>query len=163
MKTLINVVLFIAVSLSHESVFSQSLGLSDLLKLNSLNEDDFDTFITLKGFKYDGFEEKDEAKLKSYVFYVNGIKTSYITKITYTSRPQEMISFQTPNSTTYLNIKGDIKKLGFIYVKTETYEQTTFMYYKKNNNELSHASSTDESRPIGTTRTFYEISITNSN
>jgi len=60
-----------------------------------------------------------------------------------------MVSLQTPNSSIYLNIKGDLKKFGFTYTRTATNDHATLMYYTKNNLELALASSTDESRPTG--------------
>ena len=144
--------------LSFSNGYSQSLTLADLIKLNNLTEDNFDTFITSKGFKYNDFENLENANQKSYVFYIKGIKNSYVSKFTYTSKNKEMVSFQTPNSSIYLNFKKELLRFGFSYKKTETYKNTTFMYYGKGNLELTLTSSIDQSRISGE-KTFYEISI----
>jgi hypothetical protein len=156
MKVLFNIAFILIVSFNG---YSQSISLTELINLNNANEDDFDTFIIRKAFKYDSFEKLSIANRKSYVYYLEGVKNSYVTKFIFTNSSNEMVSFQTPSSSIYLNFKMDLKKLGFIFKKTETYENTTFMYYTKGNLELSLTSSTDESRTSGV-KTFYEISIT---
>jgi len=151
----------IIILLTFGSAHSQSLTLTDLIKLNVLNEDEFDTFITTKGFTYDGLENREHANIKSYAYYVNSVKTSYLSKVTYKTVKSQMVSFQTPSTSIYLNIKTELKKIGFIYARKETNDQATFLYYTKDNMELTLVSSTDESRPNGAVKTFYEISISN--
>ena len=155
MKNFIFTIIFYLIS---TTIFGQNFTLSELIKINNYQLDDFDTYVTKKGYQYFENDNTDFADVTSYVFYVNGVKKSYISKFHYKTRTKEMVSFQTGNNTTYLKIKSDLKILGFKFIITETNNGTTFFNYKKGNIEISLASSVQESS-YGNKLTNYEISV----
>jgi hypothetical protein len=155
MKKFIFTIIFYFIS---TTIFGQNFTLSEMIKINNYQLDDFDTYVTQKGYQYFETENTDYANATSYVFYVNGVKKSYISKFYYKTKPKEMVSFQTGNTATYLKIKSDLKILGFKFINTETNDGTTFFNYEKGNIEISLASSVQENS-YGNKLTNYEISI----
>jgi hypothetical protein len=160
MKLLLKTMILIVFVLSFQNLFSQTISLGELIRLNNINEDDFDTFVIAKGFKYDGYENGKDYTAKRYTFYENGYKSSFITKYKYNYDNKEMVSFQTPHSETYMNIKTSAKNQGFKYVNSTTIEKdnVTLMNYYKGRLNLTLASGKDESN-YGGQKTLYEISI----
>ncbi len=145
--------LFFLLLTSH--FFGQNINLQELIKLNNYSFDNFDTYVTQKGFRYYQNEDTDYANNTSYSYSSNGIIISYISKISYKMQQKEMISFQTPSSAIYISIKNDLKKLGFKYVGIDTFEGSTFINYKKGNVEISLNSDVNK----GSNTTAYEVSV----
>ena len=141
------------------SIFGQNYTLSELIKINNYTLDDFDTFVTQKGYKYYESKSIDYSDCTSYVYTVNGIRKSYISKFYRKLVDNEMVSFQTPNNTIYLKIKSELKTLGFKLIKTGTFEGDTCFDYKKGKIEVSLFLCTQEGLN-GDKLTFYEISVT---
>lgn len=140
-------------------IFSQDFTLAELIKINNYKIDDFDTYVTQKGYEYYENKNTNFSDVTSYVHYVNGVKKSYISKFYYKTQTKEMVSFQTGKNTTYLKIKAELKLLGFKFIDTETYEGTTFFNYKKGNIEIALASFVQENT-YRDKLTTYEISVT---
>jgi hypothetical protein len=109
-------ILILAFFIPAISVLSQDFSLSELLKINNYSIDDFDTYVTQKGYKYFENNDEDFGNSTSYTFYVDNIKTAYISKFHYKKTSKEMVSFQTGNSSTYISIKTDLKNLGFRFI-----------------------------------------------
>ena len=70
-------------------IFGQNFTLSELIKINNYQLDDFDTYVTQKGYKYFETDNTDISDETTYVFYVNGVKKSYITKFYYKTQTKE--------------------------------------------------------------------------
>ncbi len=138
--------------------FGQSFTISELININNYQLDDFDTYITQKGYQYYKNNNTDFAESTSYVYYINGKKKAYITKYKYKQYNKKMVSFQTDNNSTYLKIKSELKTIGFKFINSESYKGTTFFNYKKGNIEVSLASSVQVSN-YGRNLNNYEISI----
>ena len=155
MKTItFNIIFFLYTTIS----IAQNYTLSELIKINNYNLDDFDTYVTQRGYKYYKSKSSDFSDGTSYVYTVNGIRKSYITKYYRKLVNTEMISFQTSNNTIYLKIKAELKTLGFKFIKTETFEGDTFFDYKKGKMEVSLSSGTQDGLN-GEKLTYYEISV----
>jgi hypothetical protein len=140
------------------AIFGQDFTLSELINLNNYQLDNFDTYVTQKGYKYYSNENDDFCDAISYAFYVNGVEKAYISKFYYKTKKKEMISFQTTNNATYLKIKTDLKTLGFKFIETETFNETIFFTYKKGDITVSLAS-TVQKKLYGENVTIYEISV----
>lgn len=138
--------------------FAQDFTLAELIKINNYKIDNFDTYVTQKGYQYYDNKNTDFKDQTSYVHYINGVKKSYISKFYYKTQNKEMVSFQTGKNTTYLKIKAELKSLGFKFINTESNDGTTFFDYKKGNIEISLNSSVQENR-YGDKLTTYEISV----
>jgi hypothetical protein len=156
MKTItINIIFFLFTSIS----IAQNFTLSELIKINNYNLNDFDTYVTQRGYKYYEIKSSDFSDGTSYAFNVNGFNKAYITKFYQKLTDKEMVSFQTLNNTIYLKIKAELKTLGFKFIKTVTMEGDTFFDYKKGKIEVSLSSGTQEGLN-GNKLTSYEISVT---
>jgi hypothetical protein len=154
-KAILAVVLILITTITSGQEFS----LAELIKINNYKMDDFDTYVTQKGYRYYENKNKEFSSATSYVYSINGVKKSYITKFFRKTQPTEMISFQTGESTTYLKIKAELKSLGFKLINTGTYEGDTYFDYKKENIEISLTSSVQKNS-YGVELTTYEISVT---
>lgn len=159
MKKILFSIIFYFIS---TAIFGQNFTLSELIKINNYHLDDFDTYVTQKGYQYYENDNTDFADATSYVFYVNGVRKSYISKFYYKTQTKEMVSFQTGNNATYLKIKSELKTLGFKFINTETNKGTTFFNYKKGEIEVALASSVQENS-YGDKLTIYEISVSKFN
>lgn len=159
MKKFIFSIIFYFIS---TAIFGQNFTLSELIKINNYQLDDFDTYVTQKGYQYYENDNTDFADATSYVFYINGVRKSYISKFYFKTQTKEMVSFQTGNNATYLKIKSDLKTLGFKFINTETNKGTTFFNYKKGEIEVALASSVQENS-YGDKLTNYEISVSKFN
>jgi hypothetical protein len=140
-------------------IFGQDFSLAELIKINNYKLDDFDTYVTQKGYRYYENKNTDFSDATSYVYSINGVKKSYITKFFRKTQPKEMVSFQTGKNTIYLKIKAELKSLGFKFINTGTYEGDTYFEYKKENIEISLTSSVQKNN-YGVELTTYEISVT---
>ncbi len=138
---------------------AQNYTLSELIKINNYNLDDFDTYVTQRGYKYYESKSSDFSDGTSYAYSVNGIRKSYITKFYQKLTDKEMVSFQTSNNTTYLKIKAELKTLGFKLIKTDIYNGDTYFDYKKGKIEVTLALGTQEEDLNGNKLTSYEISV----
>jgi hypothetical protein len=144
---------------SFNNLIAQSFSLNELIKINNINLDDFDTYVTKKGYSFYENNSSSLAEETSYFFKVNGIKTYYISKYQYKDKKREMVSFQTPKNTHYLNIKTELKQLGFKFVETRNFNESTFFVYEKGRTELSLISTTQQGQFGGPKQTVYEISV----
>lgn len=154
-KIIISIILFSIASLT----FGQNFTLSELIKINNYKLDDFDTYVTQKGYKFDKSENIDFYENTSYAFYTKGVKDCFITKFYYKTSNVEMVSFQTKNTTTYLKIKSDLKILGFKIISTESIDGDTLMFiYEKGKIEVSLIPGI-ATNSYGFKYTYYEISV----
>lgn len=156
MKTItFNIIFFLFTTIS----IAQNFTLSELIKINNYNLNDFDTYVTQRGYKYYENESTEFSDRTTYAYSVNGINKLYISKYFRKLVKNEMVSFQTSNNATYLKIKLELKKLGFKLVKTGTFENTTYFDYSKGKTEVSLTLSTQEGMN-GHRLSSYEISVT---
>jgi hypothetical protein len=150
MKQLIITIIFI---FAYSLIFSQSFKISELVKIIDYPQDELDTYLNQKGFKYyetinDGYSEGIV-----YVFYSNGGRYAYLTKQHLKFIDKILISFQTPSNSEYLKIKSELKTLGYKYVNSTNSETSICLKYVKGNIELSLHSIPEDNQ------TIYEISV----
>ena len=144
--------------------FAQKLTLGELIKLNNYDIDQFDSYVTQKGFSY---FKRDKTKLSTYISYAfeqngNDQKSfAFITKFSYDPNPlnKKMISYQLSNSKIYYSIKRELAELGFKFIKIIPNEKGTFFEYKRGGLELSLLSY-QGINSTGELGTLYEISLT---
>jgi len=139
-------------------VNAQTLGLIDMVKMNKMNNDDFDTYVTQKGFKYYEFENDEFKKSTS---YIRGSKDNveYITRFDYPIERKHitMVSYQTTNSKIYLKFKNELKQFGYVFQEKGSDDNGTFINYKKGKIECSLNSDTQQ---LSFSRvSTYEISL----
>ena len=103
------------VSLFAITSFGQKFSLEELISLEKNSIDEFDTYVTAKGYIYlrRGMEAGADVITYSYR-QSDSTARKFIQKFT---TPKEnsnrMITFKTNNTEDYLSIKADLKKLGF--------------------------------------------------
>jgi hypothetical protein len=144
-------------------VSAQTFSLTELVNLTAMDVDQFDTFVTNKGFKYLESEDKDQIKSIEYCYNQSEnskwaekyISHNYI----FFTTTDIIITYQTSKSIDYLKIKSQVKQYGFKFVKTVNENGATFLEYKRNKLKLSLISYQNETLS-GKVATNYEISIT---
>lgn len=143
------------------AAFGQRFSLTDLIRLNNQDWDDFDTYVTSKNYQYQAIDDNDFIEAKSYSFDTNnstGKAPYFITKTFYKIENQKAVAFQTLKKEEYLAFKTQLKTLGFKYVGAQTTAGSTFLDYRKGNIEVSLASFKTPNAS-GEMLTGYEISV----
>jgi len=95
--------------------FGQSFSLPELIKMSKMSVDDFDTYVTSKGFVFEGVEKDDHLEGVSYALNPTSDSRSskFITLYQRFYDYRYKISLQTIDKKEYINIKNQIKTLGF--------------------------------------------------
>lgn len=151
MKVLIIIALHLLTAIS----FGQSFTIVELIKINDYQFDEFDTYVTTKGYKYYQNDDNNIANVISYAFNTNKQPTSYISTFQFKNEAKRMVSYQTMSADIYLKIKNELKTLGFKFIETKTHNGSTFLEYKKENISVSLASKINSGNDL----TSYEISV----
>lgn len=107
----------------------QNFTLSNLIEMNNLSFDDFDTYVTKKGYTYNSSKKDDEISNVCYISKTRGLDTAYITLEK--SKTKNTVTFQINKEQVYLNIKDELKKLGFTYIDRLTLNDVSYLVYKK--------------------------------
>ncbi len=142
---------------------SQSFSLTELINLTKMNIDNFDTYVSNKGYKFLEIKETEHQKGSTYAFN----QSSYSKKADkfislyyeYFGETNKNVTFQTAKTAEYLKIKNQIKPLGFKFKETKTFEGSTFLVYTKGKYKVSLISFQSETES-GATSAAYEISVT---
>jgi uncharacterized membrane protein len=113
--------------------------MSELIKMSKMNVDDFDTYVTSKGFSF--YKQTDETNIQS-VEYALNLESStlraekFITLFQRYFESRFNLNYQTLDKKEYLNIKNQLKALGFIFKdqfvfkKVDGSEKNVFEYRK---------------------------------
>jgi hypothetical protein len=120
---------------------AQALKLVDMEKLFKQTIDNMDTYLSAKGFEYQGLE--DQGDYDAYK-YKRGelVKSEYIIKYQY-DNGTVIFSYSFFNTKTYTAIKKSIASSGFKYVKQETFDDALVLKYKKGKSDLTIFSGTN--------------------
>lgn len=137
--------------------YGQSFLLSELINLNKLDFNSFDTTVQKKGYIFYENVVDDFSDSNSYTFLSNGVRISFISKITYNNK--NMISYQTKDNETYIKIKEDLVELEFNFINKKVVDNSTILTYTKKNIELTLISGIN-TNSNGYKNPNYEISIT---
>lgn len=151
-------VLLISFFIISTLVNAQILGLNDMVKMNKMTNDDFDTYVTQMGFKYYEFENDELKKSTSYIRELKN-NVEYIAKFDYPSerKYRTMVSYQTTNSKIYLKFKNELKQFGYVFQEKGADDYGSYINYKKGKVECSLNSDTQQ---LGFSRvSSYEISF----
>lgn len=141
--------------------FSQTFSLTDLVNIVKMDIDNFDTYATSKGYKYLNATDKEDSKGITYAYNQNQYSKNAEKFITlkYVYYGGKNVTYQTIKTSDYLNIKTQIKPLGFVFNKSEKFEEANFLYYKKGKLELTLVSFQTPNES-GDLSTGYEIGLT---
>jgi hypothetical protein len=113
--------------------YGQIFSLNELISLNSKNIDQFDTYVTKKGYEFAKTETKDSMKNWIYNFNRNYDKgAQYWIELTEFLMPQSihsyMISWYTLEKKDYISIKEQIISAGFKLLSSETLDSGVISY-----------------------------------
>ena len=120
MKKIISIIFILFAN----SIYSQSINLTDLVALSKSNIDEFDDLVSSKGYKFYKSENSDYTKSISYAYDLKSNNTAehYITRNTTIESKKTSIAFQTTKIEYYIIIKQELKKMGFKFIGDETDE-----------------------------------------
>ena len=139
--------------------FGQKFTLRELIILNNMDWNEFDSYVVNKGYDYNRTENLEYVDSKSYGYRQKGEESSYfVSKTVAKNKEIRLVAFQTTNKQDYLSIKYQLKNGGFSFIKTEAKQQTMLLVYKKGSMIATLAISKAE-RNINETFNVYEISI----
>ena len=146
--------------------YCQSFTLGELTNMIKMDVDNFDTYVSNKGFKFLENKDSEIQKGNSYAFNQNSNSRKAEKFITfyyeYYGKTKRNVTYQTPKTEEYLKIKNQIKSLGFKFKETSNFEGATFLIYFSGKYKLSLISFQSENVG-GKTSAVYEISITSLN
>ena len=133
-----NVIIIVALILVSINSFAQKFTINELVKMLKFNDDQFDTYITKKGFQYwktETFSPSGELPYTATLYAHN--KNGHSDKSGYfiskcISAGVVFINLQTSQKTDYLSFKSDISASGFKYDGTKDNENgAKYLYYSK--------------------------------
>ena len=114
------------------------MTVSDLIKIHSMNVDQFETYAIKKGFSFESIKINNEYKHESYVYLKGkGVNTRYLVLYTKYFDAGKNVLYQTSNSSEFLNIKKEIKKKEFTLINEEVNEGNLFRKYRNNKYEIT--------------------------
>lgn len=142
-------------------VSAQAFTIAELIKINKYDIDQFDTYVTQKGFKFKSTKVYDNYQLHNYApdsIKMNG--SISIDKYIFNIQKKYATNFATYSSSVYLSLKSELKKLGFIFTKKEDNTDLggSYLLYKKGRIEITLSSSQIYDSNYDK-RTAYEIGI----
>src|SRR5438093_8830889 len=106
-----NIFLTILLLTITNNLLSQKFSLNELIKLNNANWDDFDTYVTSKGYEYYTTEDKYYSETRAYAYKQSASSKAgyFIAKSIFKQYTKKMTSFQTTKKDEYLAIKNQLK------------------------------------------------------
>lgn len=142
-------------------VNAQSFTITELIRINKYNIDQFDTYVTQKGFKFKSSKVYDN--YQSHTYAPDTVKPNGslgIDKYIFDIQKKYAINFATYSSSVYLSLKSELKKLGFVFIKKEdnTALNGSYLLYRKGQIEITLSSSQIYDSNYEK-RTAYEIGI----
>ncbi len=153
-------VIFLTALLFSITGFSQSFSLNELIKISKYNEDNFDTYVTNKGYVFDEISDEEFTSSNDYTFLVNGYKKYFISQVVdKTMTFKNWITFQTPNIKNYLSIKNELKTLGYEVVGSNSFKGNYYLEYKKASKIVKLWSTSKTNQYTDKTTVTYEINF----
>ena len=130
------------------------MTVSDMVKINNMNLDEFETYALERGYTFKEIKDKKERAYGHTYMQGRGITTKYLTLYTKYIGGFNLVTYQTSSSSEFLNIKNQLKTLGFVLRTEEHYDGTPYKEYRNNKYEMSIYTGAGED---GTN--FFEISL----
>jgi hypothetical protein len=127
---------------------------SEMIKIYSMNLDEFETYALERGYTFKEIKDNEEKVYGHTYIQGRGITTKYLTLYTKYIGGIKMVTYQTSISSEFLNIKNQMKTLGFILHTENDYNGTPHKEYRNNKYEMSVYTGAGED---GTN--FFEISL----
>jgi len=140
--------------------FAQKFQLAELIKLIPMSSDDFDTYVTRKGYHFKENHKEDLSNGITYSFDGKICMEQYIlTKYNFLNG-EVSITYHTIDKEDYLTIKKQLKSLGFQLKEEKNEDDSVWFIYKNKSMTLALISSeayTTTAQSLS--RGSYEISL----
>jgi hypothetical protein len=135
---------------------AQVLSISDITPMLFYNNDQIDTYLSNKGFEFEGLNNLDDCDKLNYYFKLSEWQREFITKYNY-KNGRLMLTYSIFDVKAYSKLKQEIKLNGFEFISQESYEGKLILHYKKGKIYLSIWSGKAE----GESYTAYEFNLSN--
>jgi hypothetical protein len=112
------------------------MTVSEMTKVYNMDLDQFETYALGKGYTFS--EIKNEDNIYGHI-YSKGIgnNTKFLSLYTEWFEKGKNVNFQTWNSSEFLNIKNQLKNLGFVLQLEEDYKGVPYKRYRNSKYELN--------------------------
>jgi tRNA G10 N-methylase Trm11 len=126
--------------------FCQSFSLPELMKMSKMNLDDFDTYVSSKGFVFFEGQEDEDVKGVTYAYDLSKIDNTKASKWINLFQKyyhyRYSIDYRTTSKSEYIKIKDQIKQLGFKLTVSEVYKDkdgksSNHFEYRKGKSKVS--------------------------
>ena len=136
---------------------AQKFTVPQLISMSKMNFDDFDTYITQRGYSYYDGESDENMQSKSYKNNAVNSKTftRMIVVTMYTDKSGYMF-YQTPDKVEYLGFKQQVKALGYDFDKSiDDGNKATSLEYKKDGIPIQLSTAISELKNVYYTATIF--------
>jgi hypothetical protein len=131
--------------------FGQSFSMSELIRMSTMDVDNFDTYVTSKGYVFHKSIDEPTRTGVGYAFnldYDNSTASNFIKLYQRYYKYRYCISYQTIDKKEYINVKNQLKVLGFKLKDTSVFKSDDGMVsnnfvYRKGKAEIDIYSSFD--------------------
>lgn len=142
---------FLLVAFLAITSFGQSFSMSELIRMSTMNVDNFDTYVTSKGYVFHKSIDEPRRTYVGYAFnldYDNSTASNFIKLYQKYYEYRYSISYQTIDKKEYTNIKNQLKALGFKLKDTSVFKSkdgtvSNNFVYRKGKAEIEIYSSYD--------------------
>jgi hypothetical protein len=122
--------------LEEEAAGPAMFKVSELIKMLSYNPDEIDTYLLSKGYRLHLNDNNNVREALLYKYFNDDGSSDY--SITYTKfkpgfQSKMSLGWSTVSEQDYVDIKNELKGLGFEFKNSNTTENTTYFTYKKGN------------------------------
>ena len=115
--------------------FSQNLTANELVNISNMSLEKFDSFINSKNYKYYRNVSDNNGYGIRYRYLSNGIKR-YCSLNKYED-DISIVTYQTFSNKDYINLKGQIKNLGYKLTEQGEFRGAPFFEFRKGNNSFT--------------------------
>ena len=115
--------------------YAQNISATELISISNMNLEKFDSYINLKGYRYYRNLSDENGNGIRYRYLSNNAKR-YCALSIY-QQNVSIVTYQTFDNKDYLNLKVQIKNLGFKLIKQSDFNGTPYFEYRKGNNNFT--------------------------
>ena len=115
--------------------YSQNISANELITISNMDLEKFDSYINSKGFTYYRNISDENSTGIRYRYLLNNSKR-YCSLSIY-PRNVSIVTYQTFNNKDYVNLKTQIKNIGFKLIKQSEFNGVPYFEYRKGNNSFT--------------------------
>ncbi len=139
------VIIIVALLLVSSSSFAQKFTLNELIKMNNMNLNDFDTYVTSKGYVF----ENGNTKMRSYHYNKSKVNGEHFTAERHVYKSETgFIGYHTLHSEEYSSFKNQLKEMHFTFIKTENEPMNNAAIFEYENSDYKVLLTSDKNKDI---------------